>query len=103
MTYRPYRRASRVRYAVASAVAALAVLAATGCGSDEAPPPPAGAEQPPFSLVESGYLTIAFQDGGLPRVSAKDGDALVGTWGYLVTKFAGKYGLKLKQIGRAHV
>lgn len=53
-------------------------------------------EQAPFKTVSSGYLTVAFQDGGLPRVAqTSDGD-LGGTWGWVITQFADKYGLKLK-------
>jgi ABC-type amino acid transport substrate-binding protein len=76
----------------ATAVAALSLAAA--CGGDGAS---AGAEaEGAFKTAEEGCLTVAFQDGSLPRIAAGEGGkSLEGFQGVLLTEVAERNDLDL--------
>ncbi|GAA2584335.1 ABC transporter substrate-binding protein [Dactylosporangium fulvum] len=83
----------RVRRRGVAAVAAIAVLfAVAGCGgSDDA----GNTGDLPFRVIKPGHLTVTYSESYLPKIASGDAGALQGYEGYLLTKVAEKYGLKL--------
>ncbi|MER6723830.1 substrate-binding periplasmic protein [Streptomyces halstedii] len=81
---------------IGSALAALAVLTATAtaCGGSDT----GGHESDgvPFKTAEKGHLTVTYSESYLPKIATGEEGELIGYEGFLLTKVAEKYGLKLK-------
>ncbi|MEU8623571.1 transporter substrate-binding domain-containing protein [Streptomyces sp. NPDC048669] len=81
---------------IGSAVAALVILTATAtaCGGSNT----GGHESDgaPFKTVEKGHLTVTYSESYLPKIATGEEGKLIGYEGFLLTKVAEKYGLKLK-------
>ncbi len=93
---KPSNHPRRRVLAALGAIAATALLV-TGCAG--APAGPSGSADPsataaPFPTIEPGKLTVAVLNGNNPR-SALEGNTITGTWGWLITRFAERYGLEL--------
>jgi ABC-type amino acid transport substrate-binding protein len=86
--------------ALVSAAAVSAQPAASAVQQAKPKPKPKPAKKKPlkvtFNLAEPGYLTVAFIDGLMPKISSDGKGGLQGFEGWLLTKVAETYGLKIK-------